>query len=132
MAQNSPSSIKSNCDVEVFYDGNCPICMFEIDMLQRLDKNRRILFTNISSKNFHPALAGLDEVAVMQRVHGRLADGTIIEGIEVFQQLYTAVGLGWLVAFSRIPGISYLLTIGYRLLAKHRVKLSGLFARRTC
>ena len=31
--------------------------------------------------------------ALMDRIHARLPDGTIIDGVEVFRRLYAAVGL---------------------------------------
>ncbi len=62
---------------------------------------------------------------LMAKMHGRLPDGTWIEGVEVFRRLYSAVGLGPLVALSRIPGISHLADLGYRVFAKNRLRLTG-------
>jgi predicted DCC family thiol-disulfide oxidoreductase YuxK len=63
--------------------------------------------------------------ALMDRIHGRLPDGTVIEGVEVFRRLYAAVGFGALVKVSRAPGVSHVLDIAYRLFAKNRLKLTG-------
>lgn len=112
-------------DVEVFYDGDCPLCVREINMLKRLDRKQRIRFTNISTAEFDPTDTGLDWLTLMDRIHGRLPDGTLIEGVEVFRRLYSAVGFGPLVSLTRIPGISHLLDLGYHLFAKNRLKLTG-------
>ena len=34
---------------EVFYDGECPLCMREIRMLRRMDRRGRIRFTDIAA-----------------------------------------------------------------------------------
>ena len=47
---------------------------------------------------------------LMSQIYGRLPDGTLIQGVEVFRRLYTAVGFGTLVAVTRWPGISQLLS----------------------
>jgi len=112
-------------DVEVFHDGDCPLCEREISMLRRLDRRRRIRFTDIAAEGFDPAAYGADMQAFMDRIHGRLPDGTWIEGVEVLRRLYAAVGLGPLVAVTRLPGLSHLLDWGYRKFAKNRLKWTG-------
>ncbi len=113
-------------DVEVFFDGECPLCVREINMLRGLDrKRRRIRFTDISVAGFDPSSLGLTHAIMMDRIHGRLADGTMIEGVEVFRRLYAAVGMGPLVAMTRLWGISHAMELGYTLFAKNRLKLTG-------
>ena len=68
----------------------------------------------------------------MDRIHGRLPDGTLVKGVEVFRHLYTAVGFGVLVAPTRLPGIAQLLDLGYRLFAKNRLRLTGRCADGAC
>ena len=110
---------------EVFYDGECPLCMREIRMLQRLDRRERIRFTNISDPRFDERSVGLSWDALMDRIHGRMPDGTLVEGVEVFRQLYSRVGLRWLIPLTRIPGISHLLDAAYHGFAKNRLRLTG-------
>jgi predicted DCC family thiol-disulfide oxidoreductase YuxK len=112
-------------EVEVFYDGDCPLCMREIRMLQRRDQRGRIQFTNIAAQGFDASTLGLDHATLMGKIHGRLPSGELIEGVEVFRRLYAAVGFGWLVAASRAPGVSQLLDVAYRAFAKHRLRLTG-------
>ncbi|MGB0640297.1 MAG: thiol-disulfide oxidoreductase DCC family protein [Myxococcota bacterium] len=112
---------------EVFYDGDCPLCMREINMLQRLDRKKNNLrFTDISPADFDAkAVTGLEYSTLMDEIHGRLPDGTIVTGVEVFRQLYGAVGLGWLTAPTRWPGIRQLSDAAYQAFAKNRLKLTG-------
>jgi predicted DCC family thiol-disulfide oxidoreductase YuxK len=117
-------------DVEVFFDGDCPLCVREINMLRWLDRRSRIRFTDIAAKDFDAGAIGIPWATLMDRIHGRLSDGTIIEGVEVFRRLYHAVGFGPLVALTRLPGLSHLLDWGYRVFAKHRLKLTGRCVKR--
>jgi predicted DCC family thiol-disulfide oxidoreductase YuxK len=112
-------------DVEVFYDGECPLCTREIDMLRRRDDRRRIVFTDIAASGFDPASVGLDHATLMNRIHGRLPSGEIVEGVEVFRRLYTAIGFGRLVAATRLPGISQVFDVAYNLFANNRLRLTG-------
>jgi predicted DCC family thiol-disulfide oxidoreductase YuxK len=109
----------------VFYDGECPLCIREIRMLMRKDKAERIEFTDIAAPDFDAGAFGTTYDQLMTRIQGRLADGTWIEGVEVFRQLYAAIGWRRVVAVSRIPGISHLLALGYRLFAANRLRLTG-------
>jgi len=112
-------------DIEVFYDGACPLCMREIRMLQGRDRRQRIRFVDIAADGFDAASVGLTWEALMDRIRGRLPDGTLVEGVEVFRRLYAAVGFGPLVALTRLPGIAPLLDVAYRAFARHRLRLTG-------
>ncbi len=112
-------------DVEVFFDGDCPLCLREIRLLRRLDRRGRIGFVDIAAAGFDPAAVGVTWAALMDRIHARLPDGTIIDGVEVFRRLYAAVGFGALVAVTRLPGLSHALDAAYEVFAKHRLKWTG-------
>ena len=111
--------------IEVFFDGACPLCMREMRMLQRRDRNHRIRFVDITAKGFEAASVGLTWEAIMARIHGRLPDGTIVEGVEVFRRLYAELGFGPLVSLTRLPGIRQALDVAYDAFAKNRLRLTG-------
>ena len=110
---------------EVFFDGECPLCKREIDVLRRLDLRRRILFTDIAAPGFDAAALGKTYPELMEVIHGRFPDGRFTTGVETFRQLYAALGFGPLVALSRLPGVRHLLDLGYHLFAKNRLRLTG-------
>jgi len=112
-------------EFEVFYDGQCPLCRREIRMLQRLDRRQRIQFTDIASPTFNAAALGKNYGDLMGEIHGRLPDGTWVTGVEVFRQLYGAVGFRWLVSLSRLPGARQVLDLGYRVFARNRLRMTG-------
>ena len=45
-------------EIEVFFDGDCPLCRREIAMLRKLDRVRRIRFTNIADAEFDAGTLG--------------------------------------------------------------------------
>lgn len=119
-------------EFEVFYDGDCPLCVREIRMLRRWDRRGAILFTDIAAEGFDSGHVGVSWEDLMARIHGRLPSGEIVEGVEVFRQLYTAVGWGWLVRVTRLPGLSHLLDWGYRIFAANRLRWTGRCPDGTC
>lgn len=119
-------------DIEVFHDGACPMCAREIAMLRRLDRRGRVRFVDIAAPEFDAATVGASHDALMARIHGRLPDGTLIDGVEVFRRLYGAVGLGPVVALTRLPGISQALDVAYDWFARRRLRIGGRCEQGTC
>lgn len=111
--------------LEFFFDGACPLCSREVKWLQRLDRRGRIAFIDISAPGFDPTPLGVTQDDLLARIHGRLPDGRLIEGVEVFRRAYSAVGLGPFVGLSRLPGVSALLERAYAVFARNRLRLTG-------
>lgn len=112
---------------EVFFDGDCPLCMKEIRMLQWMDrKNQRIRFTDITDPLFVAMYeTGLPHDELMAEIYGRLPSGELVSGMEVFRQLYGAVGLGALFAPTAWPILRPGFDMAYQLFAKNRLRLTG-------
>ena len=119
-------------EVEVFFDGDCPLCRREIAMLKRWDKRERILFTDIADAGFNAASYGVTQDRLMAEIHGRDAQGNWLVGVEVFRRLYAAVGYGPLVRVTRWPVIRHSLDLGYRLFAPYRLRLTGRCNKGVC
>jgi predicted DCC family thiol-disulfide oxidoreductase YuxK len=115
----------TDIDIDVFYDGDCPLCMREVRWLRRRDRRNRIRFVDIAAPGFDAREAGVPLEALMDRIHGRLPDGTIIEGVEVFRRLYASVGFPSLSRISRLPGVSSMLDLVYSWFARNRLRLTG-------
>ncbi len=114
--------------LEVFYDGGCPLCFHEIEMLKRWDRRQQIVFTDIDAPSFVAADYGKSQAQLMAHMHARLPEGQWVEGVEVFRRMYTIVGFGLPVWLSRLPGLAHLLEILYAVFARVRLKLP----RRRC
>jgi predicted DCC family thiol-disulfide oxidoreductase YuxK len=126
------SEANKGWQLEVFFDGECPLCLREIKLLRRLDRKHRIRFTDIEDTSFSPAGFGMTMKDFMDEIRGRLPSGEWITGVEVFRRLYAAVGLKPVVALTRLPGISHGLEFGYRVFAKNRLRLTGRCDDGTC
>jgi predicted DCC family thiol-disulfide oxidoreductase YuxK len=94
-----------------------------VTWLRRLDRGRgRVRLVDIADPDFRANSAGRDLDTLMARIHARLPDGTWLEGVEALRQVYEALGLGWLVAPTRLPGVRQLLDIAYARFARWRYR----------
>lgn len=116
---------QSNWELEVFFDGDCPLCRREIAWMKGRDRAGKVRFTDIASPQFSAADYGKTFEAFMAEIQGRLPDGRWITGVEVFRRLYSAIGFGLLVHVTRWPLISGLLEWGYKSFARRRLQLTG-------
>lgn len=128
---------KTDWKAEVFFDGECPLCLREINFIRWLDSSDQLRFTDITSSEFSPDALGIDMRTLMAEIHGRKASGEIITGVEVFRQLYGNVRRGHflfgpLAWFSRAPVISHVLDWFYQVFAKNRLKLTGRCSNANC
>jgi len=114
------------CQITVLYDGDCPLCTREIEMLRRRDpEGRAARFEDIAAPGFDPARYGKTRAELMARIHGVLPDGRLVEGVEVFRRVYAAVGLGWLVRPTGWPLLRPAFDAAYRWFARNRLRLTG-------
>lgn len=111
----------------MLYDGDCPLCMREVNMLKERDKSYgAIKFVDIGSEDYSPEEnQGLDYETVMGRIHAILSDGTVVRDVEAFRRLYEEVGLGWVYAITKYEPIATVASIVYRVWAKYRLQITG-------
>lgn len=107
-------------------DGECPLCRKEGALLRWLDRGRgRLTLVDITDPSFDPASYGRTMEEVMGHIHGVTADGQVVAGMEVFRRAYAAVGMGWLLGWTRLPVASRIADACYAFFAKHRLRLTG-------
>ncbi|KAJ8536395.1 hypothetical protein K7X08_034796 [Anisodus acutangulus] len=116
-----------NWKIKMLYDGECPLCMREVDMLRERNKGYgTIKFLDISSDEYRPEEnEGLDYKTVMGRIHAILSDGTVVTDVEAFRRLYEAVGLGWVYAITKYEPIATIVDSVYGVWAKYRLQITG-------
>ncbi len=112
-------------EIEVFYDGECPLCRREINFLKRRDQQSKIRFTDLMAPEFSATALGKSLSEMMAEIHGRLPNGQWLVGVEVFRRLYAAIGWKTPVWISRWPIVSPVLNWAYRRFAKSRLRLTG-------
>jgi len=108
------------------------MCRREAMWLQRRSKDGRLAFEDISAPDFDAARFGLTQEALMGVMHGVFPDGRIVTKVEAFRQAYRVVGLGWLLAPTRWPGLKQLANWGYEWFARNRVVIGKFFGGRDC
>ena len=74
-------------DVTVWYDGDCPLCMREINLMRRLDKRRAINFVEIQTAAGCP----VDTSTLMKRFHAQERDQPIVSGAAAFAAMWRAI-----------------------------------------
>lgn len=118
---------KPSWKVRLLYDGECPLCIREVNFLTKKDAGRGIVdFVDIADENYDPrANAEIDFATAMGRIHGILADGTVIKNVEVFQRVYEELGMGWIYAITKVPILGAIADGLYGIWADWRLKLTG-------
>jgi predicted DCC family thiol-disulfide oxidoreductase YuxK len=113
--------------LEFLYDGDCPICRYDVARLHNADRNGDIIFIDVNAPDFKPDAYGQTREQLLARIHGRRADGVIVDRPEVFRLAFTALGYGWLIAPTRWPLFNQATEITYRWFARHRGSLARRF-----
>ncbi len=120
-------STQNHWKITLLYDGQCPLCMREVNFLRRKDSKRGLVrFVDIAAADYDPQdNAGISYEAAMGRIHGILADGTVLQNVAVFRYVYEVLGMGWVYRLTKIPLFGKLADVLYGLWAKYRLQLTG-------
>jgi predicted DCC family thiol-disulfide oxidoreductase YuxK len=129
-AQESTASVVSPVPVwqiKLLYDGECPLCLREVNFLRKRDAGRGLVeFVDIADDRYAPeAHGGVDFATAMGRIHAVLPDGTVIKNVEVFRRVYETLGMGWVYAATRMPIVGWIVNWLYGIWADWRLTLTG-------
>jgi predicted DCC family thiol-disulfide oxidoreductase YuxK len=108
----------------MYYDGKCPLCLAEIHFLKSRNTSGHLEFVDVTAPQFDEETHQLSCKLALATMQGRLADGTQLEGIPVFAEVYKRANLptlAWL--FSR-PWLTPILNVAYKLFAIYRHGIS--------
>lgn len=114
-------------DLRVYYDGLCPMCLTEIKHLRRLDREQRLDLQDIRAADFTARFPHIDPVVADRVLHGELADGTLIFGLDVSCLAWKLLGKGHWFGFLRWPLIRIFADAGYKVFARYRHHIASWF-----
>ena len=115
----------------LLYDGGCPLCLREVELLGRKDKERhgerlKLGFVDIDQADYNPeSYAGISYREAMGRIHAIDACGAVLRDVEVFRRAYELIGLGWLYAPTQWPLIRPMTNLAYAIWADMRLRITG-------
>jgi predicted DCC family thiol-disulfide oxidoreductase YuxK len=75
--------------VEVWFDGDCPLCRREIALMRRLDRRGAIRFHDVATGE---GACPLDRAILLARFHAR-EDGRMLSGAAAFAAMWRAIPL---------------------------------------
>lgn len=125
--ESKPQLEQPTWKIKLLYDGECPLCVREVNFLTKKDAGRGIVkFVDISSLDYDPQdNAGIDFATAMGVIHAILPDGTIVKNVEVFRQVYEQLGMGWVYGITKIKIIGAIADWLYKIWADWRLKITG-------
>ena len=125
--QTPQTSTHPSWKINLLYDGDCPLCLREVNFLQKKDAGRGLVkFTDITDIHYRPEEnGGVDFETAMGRIHAVRADGTVVKNVAVFREVYNALGIGWMYAPTKWPIIGPLVNKIYDLWADKRLAMTG-------
>lgn len=113
-------------NLTIFYDSQCPLCLAEMQQLYAYDKTGQLRFVNLNDEDFTQRYPYIDRAHANRILHGQLASGEIIHGLDVTYRAWSLVGKHKWLAITRWPVIRYLADGIYLLFARHRYRISYL------
>lgn len=117
----------ANWQIELLYDGECPLCLREVNFLRGKDRGRGLVnFVDITQPDYDPQHhGGVSFGEAMARIHGVRPDGTVVKNVAVFREVYQVLGIGWLYAPTAWPLVGPLVDRMYDFWADRRLTWTG-------
>ncbi|MBU1296103.1 DUF393 domain-containing protein [Marinomonas sp. UCMA 3892] len=109
----------------IFYDGHCPLCAAEMQTLQSLDTQKKLQLEDIHADSFSERFPYIDKVEADRLLHGQLANGKIIKGLDVTCLAWKLVGKHKWMQLLRWPVIRFFADMGYKFFARYRHQISS-------
>lgn len=111
----------------IFFDGSCPLCTREIQLLTRFDTQQQLRVVDCSAADFAP-VDGYAREAMMALIHARDAEGLWLIGTPVFAAAYRATGFASIATLWGSPRLQPMWGVVYPWIANNRMWLSKLGA----
>lgn len=109
----------------IFYDGFCPLCTAEMDTLRKLDKQKQLTLEDIHAEDFEQKFPHIDPIEADRVLHGQLANGQVIKGLEVTCLAWKLVGKHKWMQVLRWPVVRPIADASYLFFARYRHQISS-------
>jgi predicted DCC family thiol-disulfide oxidoreductase YuxK len=110
----------------LYFDGDCPLCAREIQLLRRRAPEDRLQLVDMSQDGFEAAALGFSHDQMQASLHARFADGRWVKGLDATLWAWRAAGLGTWAAPLTWRATRPLLSLAYRLFCRLRPHLNWL------
>lgn len=110
----------------LYFDGDCPLCAREIQLLRRRADEHRLNLVDISLGDFDPAAVGQSKQTLQNCLHARFANGQWVTGLDATLWSWRAAGLDRWAAPLTWKLLRPLFELGYRLFCRLRPHLNWL------
>ncbi len=107
----------------LYYEAACALCNGEMTNLMLRNTGGLLKFVDVSAPDFKDLPPGTTLKDLMELIHAKKGDGTVIRGVEVFRLAYEAVGLGWVGGLLKVTPLKRLAELGYPMLARNRHRI---------
>lgn len=118
--------------IRVFYDGNCPLCLQEIDHYRAVAPAGVFDWLDISADPAPLQALGISQAQGLRALHAEDHDGRLHTGVDAFRLIWRHLKRWrWLAMLAGLPGIRQVLGGAYRAFAAWRFRRLG-YAGRDC
>src|SRR5689334_19553240 len=100
--------LQTSTQTLVLYDGACPVCNTEIEIVRRRDRANALRMIDIAALDFDKLAWPVSLAEMNASLHVRKPDGTWLKGMAATRCIYRAIGYGWLLAPTGWPLLSRL------------------------
>lgn len=111
-------------ELTLYYDGQCPLCVAEIEFLQTRNAEGKLGFVDVAHNSFDATAHAISCKLAMAQIHGRTAGGEVLVGVPVFALAYKLAKLPLLAWILSRSWLQPLLQPAYVWFAKHRQAIS--------
>jgi predicted DCC family thiol-disulfide oxidoreductase YuxK len=115
---------KSQWPLTLYFDGQCPLCAREINLLRRRASEARLLLIDISDDDFNAEGLEFSPVQMQSSLHACFADGRWVKGLDATLWAWRAAGMGVWVKPLTWRAFRPLFSVGYRLFCRLRPHLA--------
>lgn len=107
----------------VLYDGWCSVCSGIADRLRTLDRGRgRLKLVDLRTDDTLLKEHDLEPKEIRRVMHAITPDGRVCTAMDAVRQTMRAANRGWLIAWTRLPIVSWLCDRFYLWFANNRLR----------